>query len=414
MIVSALAEHLWQSTWFAIAAGLLTLLLRRDARMRFWVWFAASLKFLVPFSFLTLLGQQFVWQVDEQALLPLVQHAAAPLTSAVVIDELSGSTTSILMSVWMMGTLLVLSRWLVQWLRVRKLVHNSVACSLIAPLAVRCTNAIDEPAVVGILDPVLLVPTRLATHLTPAQLDCVIAHEWWHVRRRDNLTAAIHSCIQALFWFHPLTWWIGVRMVEAREHACDEGALAEGVEPHAYAESILRVCRHSVESRQLCVASATGGDLTARIRTILSGRSRSRFNVLRHGIVAGALASCVVLPVTAGIQVISTSHIHVAAGAKSIWPTRGGPSFFTAEDGFIYARNVSLRELISHTYGVDVHEVDGPLLWLDRARYDLELRMPANESKEWLVADLLKQRFNLELVVRPNPHVMRPQSGLEF
>src|SRR5688500_8696939 len=245
MTVDALAEHLWQSTWFAIAAGLLTLLLRRDARMRFWVWFAASLKFLVPFSLLTLLGQQFVWQVDEQALLPLVQHAAAPLTSTVVIDDLSDSTTSTLIGVWMVGTLLVLSRWFAQWLRVRRLVRNSVPCSLIAPLSVRCTSAIDEPGVVGIVDPVLLVPTRLATHLTPAQLDCVIAHEWWHVRRRDNLTAAIHSCIQALFWFHPLTWWIGARMVEAREHACDEGALAEGVEPRAYAESILRVCRHS-------------------------------------------------------------------------------------------------------------------------------------------------------------------------
>ena len=36
-------NHLWQSTLFAILAGLLTLTLKRNsARTRYWVWFAAS------------------------------------------------------------------------------------------------------------------------------------------------------------------------------------------------------------------------------------------------------------------------------------------------------------------------------------------------------------------------------------
>jgi hypothetical protein len=48
-----IANHLWQSTLFAGTAGLLTLALRRNpARVRHWVWVAASLKFLVPFSLL--------------------------------------------------------------------------------------------------------------------------------------------------------------------------------------------------------------------------------------------------------------------------------------------------------------------------------------------------------------------------
>jgi bla regulator protein blaR1 len=35
----ALASHLWQSTWFAVAVGLLTLLFRRNrARVRFALW----------------------------------------------------------------------------------------------------------------------------------------------------------------------------------------------------------------------------------------------------------------------------------------------------------------------------------------------------------------------------------------
>ncbi len=47
----ALASHLWQSTWFAVAVGLLSLLFRRNrARVRFALWLCASIKFLVPFA----------------------------------------------------------------------------------------------------------------------------------------------------------------------------------------------------------------------------------------------------------------------------------------------------------------------------------------------------------------------------
>lgn len=52
-----LANHLWQSTLFAGAAGLLTLALRtNDARVRHWVWMTASCKFLIPLAVLTALG----------------------------------------------------------------------------------------------------------------------------------------------------------------------------------------------------------------------------------------------------------------------------------------------------------------------------------------------------------------------
>jgi bla regulator protein BlaR1 len=52
-LAPALGNHLWQSTLFALAAGVLTLTLRNNhARTRYWLWLAASVKFLVPFSLL--------------------------------------------------------------------------------------------------------------------------------------------------------------------------------------------------------------------------------------------------------------------------------------------------------------------------------------------------------------------------
>ena len=56
-MIALLLNHLWQSSLFLGAAGLMTLALRRNsAHVRFWLWFAASIKFLVPFAALTALG----------------------------------------------------------------------------------------------------------------------------------------------------------------------------------------------------------------------------------------------------------------------------------------------------------------------------------------------------------------------
>ena len=96
-----------------------------------------------------------------------------------------------------------------------------------------------EPGVVGIWRPVLLLPEGLADRLTPAQLNAVIAHERCHVGRHDNLAAAVHMLVEAIFWFHPLVWWIERRMIDERERACDEAVLRAGNDPDEYAEGIL-------------------------------------------------------------------------------------------------------------------------------------------------------------------------------
>jgi len=47
--LSTVANHVWQSTLFAGAAALLALMLRRNqAEVRYRLWLAASIKFLIP------------------------------------------------------------------------------------------------------------------------------------------------------------------------------------------------------------------------------------------------------------------------------------------------------------------------------------------------------------------------------
>jgi len=80
----------------------------------------------------------------------------------------------------------------------------------------------------------LLIPAGIVDRLAPNQLQAVLAHELCHLRRRDNLTAAIHMVVEAVFWFHPLIWWISPRLMAERERACDEAIPESGAEPQAY------------------------------------------------------------------------------------------------------------------------------------------------------------------------------------
>src|SRR5262245_43722881 len=79
--LSFLGNHLLQSTLFGAVAYLLALLLKKNrAAVRYWLWVAASIKFLVPFAVLVSIGRQVHWSAS-----PIEPHPA--LVSA--IEEIS-------------------------------------------------------------------------------------------------------------------------------------------------------------------------------------------------------------------------------------------------------------------------------------------------------------------------------------
>ena len=118
---------------------------------------------------------------------------------------------------------------------------------------------------------------------------------------RDNLTFALHMITQAVFWFHPLTWWIGARLIEERERACDEAVLEAGGEAEVYAEGILNVCKFYVESPLACAAGVSGSDLKHRITRIMSSPMTHRLNLTRKLLLGVAGFAAVALPLSLGL-----------------------------------------------------------------------------------------------------------------
>src|SRR5436309_14134459 len=80
----AIANHLWQSTLFAAAAGLLVIAFRRyGPQVRYGLWLTASAKFLVPFSLLSTAGSWFGRRAEEPIAPPIsfaIQQVNEPFT----------------------------------------------------------------------------------------------------------------------------------------------------------------------------------------------------------------------------------------------------------------------------------------------------------------------------------------------
>jgi bla regulator protein blaR1 len=190
-----------------------------------------------------------------------------------------------LVAAWLCGSIVVLAVWCVRWRRIAALVRQAKPLREGREIAIlrrlegpgRSIEAVVsatalEPGIFGISRSVLIWPKGISEHLDDEHIQSILAHELCHVRRRDNLAAAAHMVVEAIFWFHPLVWWMGKCMVEERERACDEQALDLGNEPRVYAESILKTCEFCVGSPLACVSGVTGADLKERIVRIMAGR----------------------------------------------------------------------------------------------------------------------------------------------
>jgi beta-lactamase regulating signal transducer with metallopeptidase domain len=143
-------------------------------------------------------------------------------------------------------------------------------------------------------------PERLSEQLDDLQIEAILAHELEHVRRRDNLISTVHALVQALFWFNPIVHWMGSKMSEERERACDEMVIEQSAQPEKYAQSILTVCAFCLESPLPCVAGVSGSDLKKRVLRIMTHQSGVALTIGRRSLLAAAAVLALALPIGIG------------------------------------------------------------------------------------------------------------------
>lgn len=457
--LNSLGNHLWQSTLSAICVSALAMALRGvPAKTRFWMWFAALLKFLVPFSLLLSLGAALApkhaigtqlqpapfYSVDEisQPFTFTPAALSAPVKTAMRAPSLhTEGIFAALASIWAIGCFALVCSWILSWRGVRAVLCNAHRAEdgpefailnrlrdrmkIKTPVELLISDGSMEPGIVGIWHSTLVWPRRISERLTEDQIEAIIAHELAHVHRKDNLTAALAMLGTAIFWFHPLVAWLKARAMDARERACDEAVILLGNEPEVYASGILRTCEFSIDSPLACVSGITGSDLKERVRRIMCGNPVRRLPRAAVFALAASCALTIVAPI--GFGFLDAPRASAAllddSGQKAAFnfevatvkPTKdpgSGERSLMMSPGRFWTKNIPLREIIMFAFDAKSTSqiLDCPD-WVVSTSYDIEAKedeavttalqkKPAEErikAIRLMVQALLAERFQLKV-----------------
>ncbi len=245
----SLVHVVWQIT---ILALLLALLLPRlkNAQQRYWSAFASL------FSTFGVFVGTFVW-----IFLNKYETTAANLETTTVsntffqgviatfptpdfletLDTWLEQHTSIVVMCWLLGFTVSLFRLLGGVYYLHRLQRNSHSpttdywqekiaalakhLGLARPVELLESVLVKSPMALGYFKPIIFFPVGLLNHLSPAEVEAILAHELAHIARRDWLFNLLQAFIETLFYFHPAIWWLSSVVRAERENCCDDTAV---------------------------------------------------------------------------------------------------------------------------------------------------------------------------------------------
>lgn len=294
---------------YVIAAVLVFRILLRNypKRYSYYLWFAVLFRMCCPFSFSSVFsifnlsfrrGENVIIDLsgvpvasgnDAQGISSPIDLGAPQITETIketftapavnspvpaVPSEVSKSPVSlayVLLIVWIAGIAALLTYALIKYLRMRKELSFSV------PLRDNIRQAeIRSPFLMGLFKPVIYVPFSS----DETSLEMSIAHERYHIQRKDHWVRALSFLLLCVHWMNPLCWAAYHLMIKDMEMSCDEHVL-EGEKDlrTAYSDALLNF---AVERNALPVGPMDfgGSNVKERISNVLKYRNANRMKTV--------------------------------------------------------------------------------------------------------------------------------------
>jgi beta-lactamase regulating signal transducer with metallopeptidase domain len=355
------ANHLWQTTVFALTAwGITRLLKRSTVRVRYFVWSIALMKFLLPSALLILAlerigvditltapatgaGAEIVSRI-AQPILPVVDHgaipAAEPTAAASPVNRESHREFYCLLSLfWGLGAAAVSTRWLVRRWRFRlalragaeittgreAVAFNQARSWLFTHREIKlvAVPGLRELGVWRVWRPIVLLPDGMAERLSDRELEAVMMHELVHVMRHDNLKDTWRMLLCCLFWFHPMIWLIDRELLAEREVICDEAVIRYSGDAKTYAAGLWKVAQYGLGWDFAGISRAAGSTLSRRINLMLNAEGPT--NLSPFGRALAGVAICGLFIFAIAIAVFTRSDVSAAKLQARVGPVQRAP-----------------------------------------------------------------------------------------
>ncbi|WP_298031190.1 M56 family metallopeptidase [uncultured Dysosmobacter sp.] len=119
---------------------------------------------------------------------------------------------------WLIGMAALLAYSAVSYIRLRR----RMAAAVWEGGEIWACGSISTPFVMGFVRPRIYIPFRLDS----SQRTYVLAHERYHIRRRDHWVKLLAYLILAVYWWDPAAWLCWRLFCRDMEMRCDEAVLA--------------------------------------------------------------------------------------------------------------------------------------------------------------------------------------------
>ncbi|TWU48262.1 M56 family metallopeptidase [Rubripirellula reticaptiva] len=296
-IISALTRASWQGgSAFVVALVLLSIVERLasvPAWAQHWVWRIVSMKFLIamitiPTITLAVLPALEVKTVNRIELLNQIKTPAfdqvsgttsresqiftesplSPAASRVVFadaEDFGWRWQSVAATLWGAGVLVSLSVFAMQMTQTYRLPCQPIESDFLNDEnrrladqfglknepALTMSASVTGPLLAGPVHPKIVISESVIQSASDDEIRCVLAHEMAHARRRDLWWNLLPAMVQAVFWFHPLAWWLHRNHRNTAEMACDELAVRQThISVVDYANSLLEVAIQAGSSQR--------------------------------------------------------------------------------------------------------------------------------------------------------------------
>lgn len=260
------------------------LLKKLPKKYSYLLWSVVAFRLCVPVSFESIISifQFKLLQahpknaVSESGVMPYVPmpepnaaplpQTTAPLQGGSNIAEMAEvqqtvTITDVLPYVWLAGVVLFALWGIVSYIRFNGFLSSSVKYID----NIYQSDRIETPLIFGIIKPKIYIPFEMNTEY----FSYVIAHERYHIKRRDYLVKLFAFFVLALHWFNPLCYLAFYLMSKDMEMSCDEKVLgsSENVKKnYSYALLSFATDKKFPAPTPICFGE---GSVKSRIKNIL-------------------------------------------------------------------------------------------------------------------------------------------------
>ena len=181
--------------------------------------------------------------------------------------------------------------------------RQTLEASCARPISIYVSRCVRVPMATGFFRPMIVIPEWALHDLSIDELKVVLLHEAAHLQRWDDWTNLTQKIFRAVFFFHPVVWWLESKLALEREMACDDLVVAATSSPRAYAECLVVLAEKSFGRRNLALAQAAVSRMrhtSLRIREILDGKRSGSTAVWKPAVGFAATAAMAYLLVLGG------------------------------------------------------------------------------------------------------------------